>query len=316
MMLKVDAVSKTYGQKRALDGVSFACGRGELIGLIGQNGAGKTTLLRILAGRLVPESGHVEIEGHDLTWEPEQTKPLIGYLPEKPGLYDEMTVAAQLRFVCRLKGVVREDIDRHIAELAEKTGVTDVLHRRIGNLSKGYRQRAGLAAALAGNPEIILLDEPTTGLDPVQIREIRVLITELAKDRLVILSTHILRDLDGLCNRALMLHEGRLIRDLRIGEDANAERKVRVDIAMGRDAARQLLSHLPSAARAELLPGHTPGIASALITCAQDAPLERELSQAVSRADAVLLRLSPVRSELEEVFLSALTERTAEEEAV
>ena len=305
-VLKANGISKTYGVKRALDGVSFSCGPGELIGLIGQNGAGKTTLLNILTGRLAPSSGSVEVDGHDVLWEPEETKPLIGYLPEKPGLYDEMTVDAQLRFVCRLKGVVPEDTERHIVELAERTGISDVLARRIGNLSKGYRQRVGLAAALTGNPAVVLLDEPTSGLDPVQNREFRNLISDLAKERLVILSTHILRDLDGLCTRAFMLHQGRLIKDVRIGEERTG-RTLRAEIGLGREAAEQLFSHLSSVTKVEMLPSPVPGISAALISGGFDAPLERELNQALAKADALLMRLNPVKSELEEVFLTALT---------
>ena len=271
-MLTANGISKTYGTKRALADISFSCSSGELIGLIGQNGAGKTTLLNILAGRLAPSAGSAEVNGHDVLWEPEETKPLIGYLPEKPGLYDEMTVEAHLRFACQLKGVVPDDVKRHIAELSEKTGISSVLPRRIGNLSKGYRQRVGLAAALAGNPAVVLLDEPTSGLDPVQIREIRSLVSDLAKERLVILSTHNLRDLDGLCTRALMLNQGRLIRDLRIGEE-RAERTLHVEIGLGREAAEQLLDHLPSVTKLEMLPSPDPGISAALISGAYDAPL-------------------------------------------
>ena len=306
-MLKAESVSKTYGTKRALDNISFSCEQGELIGLIGQNGAGKTTLLKILAGRLAPSAGHAEIDGHDILWEPEITRPLIGYLPEKPGLYEEMTVVDQLRFVCNLNGVIREDIERHIAELADRTGITDVLGRKIGNLSKGYRQRVSLAAALAGNPEIILLDEPTTGLDPVQISEIRSLIKALSADRLVILSTHILRDLDGLCTRAIMLNQGKLIQDIRLTEDAQKERTLRVEIAMGRDAAKHLLEHLTTVRSVELLPSQTPGVTAAFITGAYDAPMEHELFQALKKQDAALMHLSTVKNALEEVFISTLT---------
>ncbi len=314
--LKAEKIDKRYGDKEALSGISFECTGGELIGLIGQNGAGKTTLLNILAGRLAPSAGNVQVNGHDVIWEPEKTRPLIGCLPEKPGLYDEMTVMSQLRFVCALKGVVKEDVDRHVRELAEKTGISGILGRRTGNLSKGYRQRVGLAAALAGNPEIVLLDEPTTGLDPVQIREIRDLIRELSRERLLILSTHILKDLDGLCTRALMLHEGKLIRDLRIAEEDNSERTLRVEAAIGREAAERILGRLESVKRFEMLQSGKPGIAAALVTGDRDAQMERELFQALVKADAALLQLTPVKSELEELFLSALTERTAEEETV
>ena len=312
-MLTAKSISKAYGPKLALDGISFTLERGELVGLIGQNGAGKTTLLNILAGRLAPSHGSALVDGHDTLWEPETTKPLIGYMPEKPGLYDEMTVGALLRFACRLKGVVPEDIEPHLKELAGRTGIADALNRRVGHLSKGYRQRVGLAAALAGNPEVILLDEPTSGLDPVQIKEFRDLLRDLARDRPVILSTPILRDLDGLCGRALMLSQGRLVRDLRLTEDAARERTLRADLAMGREAAERLLNRLASVSRVQLLPPDTPGITPALLTGAPDAPMERELFRALVNADAALTRLSPVKSELEEIFLTAVTGRTPEE---
>ena len=309
-MLTAKALTKSYGQKLALDRVSFDLNPGELVGLIGQNGAGKTTLMHMLAGRLAPSSGEVLVDGRDVLWEPEAAKGRIGYLPEKPSLYDEMTVTAQLRFACRLKQVAEADIPRHIAEIAERTGIGGVLPRRVGNLSKGYRQRVGLAAALAGNPEIVLLDEPTTGLDPVQIREFRLLIRQLSASCLVVLSTHILRDLDGFCTRALMLHEGRLIRDLRVREDEQSVKTLRADIAMGRDAAGALLRSLPSVAEVSFLESPTPGVTSVLITGERDAPVERALFAALSKAEAPLLRLSPVRSELEELFLHAVSEAT------
>ena len=309
-MLKANALCKTYGSRQALRDVNFSADRGELIGLIGQNGAGKTTLLNVLAGRLAPTSGDVEINGHDVLWEPELARNAIGYFPETPALYEEMTVSALLRFVARLKRVVPEDVERHIRELEEKTAITEVAGRVIGHLSRGYRQRVGLAAALVGDPEIILLDEPTNGLDPVQIRQFRDFVRELARERLVILSTHILGDLDGLCTRALILRDGRLIRDLCMDENASENRVLRADLALGRDAAMRLLEALPSVVEVRPLDGQVPGVTRVLLTCGREAPLEREMSRTLRESDVPLLRLNPVRSELEEVFLSAVTEAT------
>ena len=306
-MLKEVQLSKTYGVKQALCGVSFELDAGELVGLIGQNGAGKSTLLRILAGRLAPSRGQALVRGHDVLWEPEAARQHVGYLPEKPALYDEMTVRAQLEFACALRQVDSADAGPHIAELAERTGIGDVLGRRVGNLSKGYRQRVGLAVALTGNPEIVLLDEPTNGLDPVQIQEFRALVASLAKERLVILSTHILRDLDGFCTRALMLHEGRLIRDLHVREEEQAVRVLRANMALGRDAAAALLKALPSVERFEFVQSASPGITAALLTCGREAPVERALFHALAQADAPLLALYPVRSELEELFLQTVS---------
>ncbi len=304
--LIAEGLGKRYGERQALTDVSFSLSGGELVGLIGQNGAGKTTLLQLLAGRLAPSAGRVTLDGHDVLWEPEHCRAQIGYLPEKPGLYDEMTVEAHLRFLCRVRGVVPEDIAPHVAEIAERTGIQDALGRRVGNLSKGFRQRVGIASALVAHPAVILLDEPTSGLDPVQIHEVRQLVSELSRDRLVILSTHILRDLDGLCSRALILHEGRLIRDLRIREEALRYRTLRVELAMGKEAAMKLLASVPSAERVEALDTAVPGQTAALLTGPHDAPIERQLFELASRHSAPILALHPVRSELEEIFLSAI----------
>ena len=305
-MLTAENLIKNYGAKSALRGVSFTARSGELVGLIGQNGAGKSTLLQILAGHLAPTQGKCTIDGCDILWQPELTKDRIGYMPEKPALYPEMTVSEELRFVCRLKHVVNKDIERHILDLAEHTGITNVLGRRIGNLSKGYLQRVSLACALVGHPDVILLDEPTSGLDPVQIKEFRTLISELARERLVILSTHILRDLDSLCTRALILHEGRLIKDLVTDDQALSRKTLRVQVALGLDAARRLFDSLSGVESVSII-DHEPGLTTALISCAKDLPVERQLFQLLKPLDAPVLQLTPVRSELEEIFLNAIS---------
>ena len=310
-MLKAEHLTKKYGVKTALDDISFSFDKSGIVGLLGQNGAGKSTLLRILAGRLTPNSGHVLVNSHDVLWEPELAKQYIGFLPEIPALYNEMTVYDQLCFLCKLKGVYSADIDKHIRNIAEKTGLSDVLERVIGHLSKGYRQRVGLASALTGNPEIILLDEPASGMDPVQINEFHQLIKGLASDRLVILSTHQLHFLDGLCTSALILHEGQLIKDLKIINDTVATRILHVEIAAGQDAGIKLLSSLPSLLDIEQIKSRSPGIVSALIKCNKESPFERELFNALKKEDIVLTELTTVKSELEELFLSALTQKNA-----
>lgn len=207
-MIEVRDLVKHYGDKRAVDGISFTVEEGEILGFLGPNGAGKSTTMNMLTGYISMTSGEVKIGGIDILEDPIGAKRLIGYLPEQPPLYPEMTVKEYLQFVCELKGV--KDIAAQTSEISKKTGTADVMARRIGNLSKGYRQRVGLAAALAGDPRVLILDEPTVGLDPAQIIEIRELIRSLGKEHTVILSSHILSEISAVCSRVLIMDSGHI----------------------------------------------------------------------------------------------------------
>ena len=208
-MIEVAGISKKYGGKVALSDVSFSVQKGEILGLLGRNGAGKSTTMNIMTGYLSADEGSVRIGGYDILEEPIKAKKLIGYLPEQPPLYPEMTVLEYLNFVCRLKGMERKDIPLFIAETIELVNIKDVKDKLIGNLSKGYRQRVGLAQALCGSPEAIILDEPTIGLDPMQIVEMRGIIRDLGKDRAVILSSHILKEIADVCTNVVIINNGK-----------------------------------------------------------------------------------------------------------
>lgn len=217
-MLNVTGLTKIYGGAAAVDNVSFSVRLGELVGLLGLNGAGKTTTLNMLTGFLAPTGGTVEIDGRDISKEPLKAARHIGFLPEQPPLYTEMTVKAYLKFVYELKGVCSGNREEYIAEICERVGISDVYRRVIAHLSRGYRQRVGLAAALTGDPDILILDEPTVGLDPRQIKEIRGLIAELGRSRAVLLSTHILPEVEAVCKRVLILNGGKLVSDMSLGD--------------------------------------------------------------------------------------------------
>lgn len=214
-MIEARALSKRYGDRLAVDDVSFEVARGEVVGFLGPNGAGKTTTMRILTGFLPPTDGTAVIDGHDMLTDPLRARRSVGYLPETPPLYPEMDVEGYLRFVASIKGVPRgrrrEAVDRALS----RCGLTEVRRRVIGSLSKGYRQRVGLGQAIVHEPPVLVLDEPTVGLDPVQIREIRSLIANLAKPgadgaaHTVILSTHILSEVEAICQRVILIHRGR-----------------------------------------------------------------------------------------------------------
>ncbi|HTE56647.1 MAG TPA: ABC transporter ATP-binding protein [Kofleriaceae bacterium] len=212
-MIRLDEVDKRYGATRALDRVSFAVERGEVVGLVGPNGAGKTTALRVLSGFLRPDRGAVWVDGIDAVAHRREAAARIGYLPEGPPLYPELRVEEYLRFRARLKGVARRELGARVDEVLERVSARDRARTMIGRLSRGYRQRVGLADALLGRPDVLLLDEPTSGLDPAQVRDLRALLGELAGDRAVVLSSHALSELEAVAARLVVMAGGRVAGD-------------------------------------------------------------------------------------------------------
>ena len=303
-MIVFEDVYKRYGAHQALQGISFSVPKGQILGLLGQNGAGKTTAMNILTGCLAPSGGRVTIGGFDVLTQPRQAKRLIGYLPEQAPLYDEMTVRAYLRFACELKEVEKRAIGGHVESVAEKTGLKDVLDRKIGNLSKGYRQRVGVAQALCGAAEAIILDEPTAGLDPRQSSDLRKLIRDLAGEHTVLFSSHILSEVQSVCDRVIILHHGKIICDSALQALRRGEERLRAVIACGEGTLLPALRQLPSVSRAEVERGGEPGITQVVLTV-QGGAAERELFTLLSGMQAPLLRLAPVEDSLEDVFLRA-----------
>jgi ABC-2 type transport system ATP-binding protein len=210
-MIEISNLTKTYGAKKALDSLSFTADKGEILGLLGPNGAGKSTTMNIITGYISCTSGIVKIDGYDVLEEPKEVKKRIGYLPEQPPLYTDMVVLDYLRFVYDLKKIKEADKKAHIIEIMKLVGINTVSGRKIANLSKGYKQRVGLAAALLGNPPVLILDEPTVGLDPKQIIEIRSVIKRLGEDRTIILSSHILSEISAVCDRVVIINEGKIV---------------------------------------------------------------------------------------------------------
>ncbi|MEO0129430.1 MAG: ATP-binding cassette domain-containing protein [candidate division WOR-3 bacterium] len=210
-MIEVRDLSKHFGSTRAVDNISFNIGKGEIVAFLGPNGAGKTTTMRMLTGYLIPTSGKCLINGIDVNEEPIKTKELIGYLPEDNPLYPDMKVYEYLEFIGEIRHI--ENLRNRINEVAEICGITEVLNKNIGTLSRGYRQRVGVAQAIIHNPDILILDEPTEGLDPNQVVELRNLIKELGKEKTVMLSTHILSEAEATCERVLIINRGKLVAD-------------------------------------------------------------------------------------------------------
>lgn len=301
-MIVFSHVTKRYGASAAVQDLSFTIPDGQVVGLLGQNGAGKTTTLNILTGCLAPSEGSVSINGHDLLTEPRSAKQHLGYLPEIPPLYDEMTVESYLRFVCKLRLVVRADIAEHVRDIAEKTNLSDMLARRIGNLSKGYRQRVGLAQALCGDPEILILDEPTVGLDPRQTAELRETLRKIAKDRTVIFSSHILSEVQSLCDRVIILHHGKMVYD-HDAHKLSPTTKMRARILADEKTLLPALRSLPHVTRVKALPAQETGCTDVLIECSALLPAQKELHTLLAGLSAPLTRLVPMDETLEDVFL-------------
>ncbi len=223
-MIDARGLSKRYGELAAVDQVSFSIGKGEVVGFLGPNGAGKTTTMRMITGFLPPTNGTAVVSGHDIFEDPIAARRSIGYLPETPPLYPEMTVQSYLEFVARIKDVARKRRRDAVDKAIERTDLTQVRRQVIGTLSKGFRQRVGLAQAIVHDPPVLILDEPTAGLDPLQIREIRSLISELtapgrgAEQHTVILSTHIMAEVEAICRRVILIHQGKKVVDAPLEE--------------------------------------------------------------------------------------------------
>ena len=234
ILISINAVYRYYGDHCAVNNVSFNVERGEVLGFLGPNGAGKSTTMHIISGVMTASSGSVSIAGHDIIDHPRPAKAQIGFLPEQPPLYHDLTVDEYLRYAAQLRGLARSAVADAVTRSKRRCGLESTGRRLIGNLSKGYQQRVGIAQAIIHTPAVIILDEPTAGLDPIQIREIRQLIKELGTDHSVILSTHILPEVHTVCSRVLIIHEGRLVLDKKLDSMRTEGQKRKMQIAFQR----------------------------------------------------------------------------------
>ncbi|MEG0047827.1 MAG: ABC transporter ATP-binding protein [Clostridia bacterium] len=308
-MIEIKNVTKRYGAVQALRGVSLQVKDGSVLGLLGQNGAGKTTLLNILTGYLAPTSGTVLIDGFDPLLSPAQAKRHLGYLPEHPPLYDEMTVREYLFFASALKGVEHRAIPSHVDEIMTLCGLKDMHARLLSHLSKGYRQRVGMAQALCGDPDVLVLDEPTVGLDPKQITEIRGLIRTLGSGRTILFSSHILSEVQQLCDHVIILHNGVVKLSTPIGSMADPDEVTLLcTLAISEKSIVPKLRQLEGIRRVTVQPTSKPDETTVLLTFFQQAQPERKLFTLLSGLCIPLLHLSRSEDTLEQVFLHAISE--------
>ena len=309
-MIEVQHVTKRYGSVTAVDDVSFRVEAGQILGFLGPNGAGKTTTMRVLTGYMPPTEGTAIVAGFDVFDAPIDAKRRTGYLPESPPLYPDMTVREYLTFVARINGIASADRRRHVDAAMGRTSADDVADRRCGKLSKGYRQRVGLAQAILHNPDVLILDEPTAGLDPKQIIETRKLIKELAGDHTIILSTHILPEVAQTCERVVIINKGRVVAedtpDNLTGQLRGSETiQLRVDTE-GADPTA-ILQAIPGVTMVTVSGPGSDGHAVE-VQSDEGADVRREVASAVVTNGWGLLEMRPVRLSLEEVFLQLTTE--------
>jgi ABC-2 type transport system ATP-binding protein len=307
-MIQVDRLSKRFGSFKAVDGVHFAVGKGEIVGLLGPNGAGKTTTMRMLTTYLSPTSGRANLAGHDLLDEPLEVRRKVGYLPESVPLYPEMRVREYLSYRARLKDVPRSDRRRALGEVVSRCRLGEVEGRLIGQLSRGFRQRVGLAEAMVHDPEILILDEPTSGLDPLQIREVRDLIHELGQRHTILLSTHILSEVEAVCGRVIIIANGRIAVDDQL---ANLKRQTAITLeARGPSGPiRAALQTIPGVERVLLL--HDDGeLCSYEVQPRGGSDVREEICQKLVSCGWPLRQLDLRRSTLEERFKEIVTHDT------
>ena len=304
-MVEIKDVRKNYGDKRAVDGISFTVNEGEILGFLGPNGAGKSTTLNIITGYLSADSGTVKIDGTDILEDPIKAKKDIGFLPEIPPLYLEMTVIEYLNFVYDLKGC-KLPRKAHLKEICEVVKIWDVSHRLIKNLSKGYRQRVGIAQALIGNPKVLIFDEPTIGLDPRQIIEIRNLIRNLGKEHTIILSTHILPEVQAVCDRIVVINKGKIVADEKTEELINAvdsSRKMIAKIVGPEDEVLKALRSLGGIKTADILGKRDTDSVSYLIESQERIDVRKPLFHLLSGKGWPLIGLEGVELGLEDIFI-------------
>ncbi|MDO4333590.1 MAG: ABC transporter ATP-binding protein [Eubacteriales bacterium] len=318
-MISVEHLTKCYGDFMAVEDLSFEIDEGHVYGFLGPNGAGKSTTMNIMTGCLSATAGHVRIDGHDIFEEPDKAKKLIGYLPEQPPLYMAETPVEYLRFVGEAKGLRGAELKAQIEDVIRQTKIEDVRNRRIQALSKGYRQRVGIAQALLGNPKVIVLDEPTVGLDPIQIIEIRALIKELGQNHTVIFSSHILSEVQTICDQILIIAKGKLVA---FGEPQQLEKRllapneIMITTDAGKEEVKILLSGVGHVTAAEIKETDGGLVTACLKTDHDDIyAVSRAVFEAFAANKLALLEMSLKKANLEDVFLE-LTESGGPDEKI
>ncbi|OQA75722.1 MAG: putative ABC transporter ATP-binding protein YxlF [bacterium ADurb.Bin243] len=318
-MIEVRNLTKHYGDFTAISNVSFDVKSGEIVGFLGPNAAGKTTTMRVITGYLSPSAGSVKVDGYDVYEQGMQVKKIIGYLPEKPPVYPDLSVRSYLKFVAEIKGVPSREINKNVEAAMEKTAVTGVANKLIGNLSKGYQQRVGLAQSLVHNPKVLILDEPTVGLDPTQIIEVRNLIKGLKDSHTVVLSTHILPEVSMTCSRVVIINKGNIIAE---DTPANLTKKVATDETIellvsgvsDDKKLKEMLTSLDGVRSADITFNETDKTHKASILVKSSFDNAPEVAQKIISSNLKLHKMNTVELSLEEAFLRLVNSMKGDEQ--
>ena len=315
-MIEVKNVTKKYGNKIAVDNISFEVKDGEVVGFLGPNGAGKSTTMNMITGFIEPTDGTIMINGNDISKKAQKAKKQIGYMPENVPLYYELTVKEFITYMAELKFVKRSERKAEVDKVIKEAGLENVKNRLIRNLSRGYKQRVSLAGALVGNPDVIILDEPTVGLDPKQITEIRGLIKELGKKHTVILSTHILSEVSQICEKVVIINKGKIVA---IDTPENLEQKTKekngisVTVEDPKDNMKKLKSKIPEIEKIEMIKGNEDGTKQFVITSKTDIDLRKKLFEVLPKEEITIFELKKTETSLEDAFIKLIDTEKEEE---
>jgi len=310
-MIEVENLTKYYGSFPAIKNITFKVKRGEILGFLGPNGAGKTTTMRILAGFFPPTSGRAAVAGYDVFEKSLEVRKRVGYMPETVPLYKDMTVNEYLNFAATVKGVPSDEIEKKVDKVMGECGIKDVRNKLIGTLSKGYRQRVGIAQALVNDPEVLILDEPTIGLDPKQIIEIRELIKGLAGERTIILSTHILPEVSMVCSRVIIINEGELVAvdtPENLNKKLSGKSELRVEVAGDKEKVVESIRSIPGVVNVEEKEKRGENSYLYLVEAEKERDIRGELASKIVSSGFSLLELTPVGLSLEDIFIKLVTE--------
>lgn len=298
MSIQIQNLTKLYGDQKAVDQISFEVNRGEIVGFLGPNGAGKSTTMKVITCFLSPDEGSVLVNGLDVVNEESAIKKIIGYLPENNPLYTDMYVRESLQFVGKLYGLVGESLRTRIDEIIELTSLSKEQNKRIGQLSKGFRQRVGLAQALIHDPEVLVLDEPTTGLDPNQIAEVRQLIKDISTTKTVILSTHIMQEVKAICDRVVIIHEGKIVADSTVENlQQTVLKNIKTHVQLSEPIDLKLFSSMKGVIEVEKMEGNIYIISS-------NKDIRAEIAKITAEAGKNLLELTRLEDSLEDIFMN------------
>jgi ABC-2 type transport system ATP-binding protein len=308
-MIQIKNLTKKYGELKAIDDVTFDVHTGEILGFLGPNGAGKTTTVRVITCYLLPTSGTVEVEGLSVVERSLEIRKKIGYLPENAPLYSEMNVLDYLHFIMGIRGITKDRWNQRGKDITEICGLGPVIHRNIGELSKGFRQRVGLAQAMVHDPDILILDEPTSGLDPNQIAEIRSLIKELGREKTVILCTHILPEVEATCGRVLIINEGKIVADgspTELQSSFQGKEQIYLELRAPEDAAAKL-DNMENVEKVEQIASNGDDLKRFNIESAKGVDLREKLFRLAVENDWVLLEMRQEQASLEDIFRQLTT---------